>query len=276
MFGNNLMQNFSIRYKFFFAITLVFISACAHLPHDKHDAPVLPEFVFKPTTQLASQVAQTLLAAKTENKKALFVLGAQWCHDSKGLAKNFSTPQMQTILQENYHVLFVDAGYLENGFDLVKQFNLPIYYGTPTVMIVEPSSKEIINRASMRKWLSADKVPLNEYETYFSDYAANTDKTEKVSATMQHYLDTINQFEQQQADRLKAAYKVIGPLLAAYMQSENKKASDEFSHKWGQVADIRFRLQDDIQTLIAQAKNNVNNGVTTPLDMPKYEVFDWE
>lgn len=237
---------------------------------------VLPEYIFTPSANLSSQVKKTLVTAKKQNKLVLLVIGAQWCHDSKSLAQRFSTPQMQKIITQNYQVLFVDAGYLEKGFDVVEQFNIPVYYGTPTVMIIEPNSAKVLNKANMQKWLSADKVPLNEYVEYFDSFATTNEKPIDASQPMQAYLTEINNFERQQAVRLKAAYRVIGPLLKQYIESDNKKASDEFSNKWEQVHDLRYRIQDDIQALIAQAKGNVESGTSAPLTLPTYPAFTWE
>jgi len=263
--------------KFIIILSALLTLSCANseqLAQEKKH--VLTEYVFSPTAELSNQVEQTLLAAKNQNKKALFVLGAQWCHDSKGLAEKFSTPQMQKILQDNYQVLFIDVGYLEKGFEVVKQFDLPIYYGTPTVMVVEPNATKIVNRSTMQKWLSADKVPLAEYEDYFKGFTSSSSEVAETSQEMQSYLNEINAFEQKHALRLKAAYSVIGPLLKQYMESENKKSSSEFSNKWEQVHNLRYHIQDDIQALIVQAKSNVDAGSSAPLILPIYPAFDWE
>jgi len=265
-------------YKLFLVMLCSLLTlSCVNSQHSNlEEKVVLAEYIFTPTTNISSQVEQTLATAKSQNKQALFVLGAQWCHDSKGLAQNFSTPQMQKILQENYQVLFIDVGYLEKGFDVVKQFELPVYYGTPTVMVVEPNSAKILNRQTMQKWLSADRVPLAEYIEYFDNFATSNKVTVEVNKPMQTYLNKINNFEKQQAQRLKIAYGIVGPLLQQYMESDNKKASGEFSNKWEQVHDLRYRIQDDIQDLIAQAKSNVATGSSAPLILPTYPAFTWE
>ncbi len=262
-----------------FIITLctLLTLSCADSNHLVQDeAEVLIEYIFSPTENIDSQVAGVLSAATKQNQKAIFVLGAQWCHDSKGLAQKFSTPQMQKVLNDNYQVLFIDVGYLEKGFDVVKQFDLPVYYGTPTVMVVDPSSAKVLNRSSMQKWLNADKVPLTEYVEYFDSFSSNSNELVETNQAMQTYLSQINKFEQQQAIRLKEAYAIIGPLLQHYMESDAKKSSGEFSNKWEQVHDLRYRIQDDIQALIAQAKINVDKGSSALLDLPTYPAFTWE
>ncbi len=237
---------------------------------------VLPEYIFTPTDKLADQVEQTLVTAKAEQKLALFVLGAQWCHDSKALAKNFSTPPMQQVLSKNYQVLFVDVGYLEKGFELVKKFKQPIYYGTPTVLVVDPSKSQLLNKLTMQKWLNANKVPLNEYLDYFNHLAEKPVVEAEKNKKMLAYIMKINDFEQQQAIRLKKAYGVVGPLLKAYMKSDNKKASTTFVDKWQPVQDYRYNIQTDINALISQAKSNIKTGNKNALEFPIYPAFAWE
>ena len=263
--------------KFIIILFTLLTVACADSKHGSvEESAVLTEYIFTSTTNLNDQITDTLAAAKSQNKQALFVLGAQWCHDSKGLAQQFSTPQMQKILTDHYQVLFVDVGYLEKGFDVANQFGLPVYYGTPTVMVVDPNSAKILNRASIKKWLNAYKVPLNEYVEYFTRFATNNEKPVEVSSAMQTYLTAINDFETQQAIRLKAAYGVVGPLLKQVVESDNKEAPAEFKDKWQQVSGFRSRIPDDIQVLITQAKTNVEAGSSTPLALPTYPEFTWE
>lgn len=240
------------------------------------DIEVMPEYIFTPTNKLSNQVKQALLSAKKDQKLALFVLGAQWCHDSKGLAKNFSTPEMQKILSKNYHVLFVDVGYLETGFELVQQFDLPIYYGTPTVMVVNPETNELLNKSTMRKWLNAYKVPLNEYQEYFSDLSENRNIIKSSNSTMLEYMSQIDTFEKQQAQRLKSAYLVVGPMLKAYVESDDKKTSSSFTDVWKPVQEYRYRVQNDLKALINQAKQNIEQGNTAELTLPSYPAFAWE
>lgn len=276
----NSYRTYSIKNKLLLIIAVLFITSCTQTPKNNHqtstEIKVLPEYVFSPTDNLSLQVEQTIVSAKNQNKKALLVLGAQWCHDSKGLAENFSTPEMQKILIAGYQVLFIDIGYLEKGFDVVQQFNLPIYYGTPTVMVVDPNSLNIVNRASMQKWLSADKVPLTEFVEYFDSFLSTNNALIETNQDMRTYLSQINEFEQQQAVKLKAAYAVIGPLLKKDINDKNKKGSAEFYAMWQQVRDFRYRIQDDIQALIAQAKGNVETGSSAPLILPTYPEFTWQ
>ena len=51
--------------------------------------------VFNYSANPMENVQNTLNMARENNQLALIVLGANWCHDSRGLAKNFATVDMQ-------------------------------------------------------------------------------------------------------------------------------------------------------------------------------------
>ena len=55
-------------------------------------------------------------AALKEDKKLLWVLGSEWCHDSRSLLEKMSSPELAKILADNYRVSLIDVSYLNQGF----------------------------------------------------------------------------------------------------------------------------------------------------------------
>ena len=102
----------------------------------------------------------------------MFVLGAQWCHDSRGLAANFSKPAMQEILQQKYETLFIDVGFLKDRRNVTERFDYPAYFATPTVLIIAPDTKQLLNQSSLQIWQAADSVDFDTYLNQFSDIAS--------------------------------------------------------------------------------------------------------
>lgn len=260
----------------FISLIITTIPVWATDTTEKNVQTVLPEYVFKSSNIVMKQVDETLLLAQKNKQKALLVIGAQWCHDSRGLARNFSTTEMQRIITSKYQTLFIDAGYLDKGFDVVKRFGQPVYYGTPTVLIIDPVTETILNRDSMQKWLNADAIKLNEYIDYFGQFTNDKIFSDNKSTLLAQYLNDIEQFEQTQAIRLSNAYKVLGPLLKAYMQSDKKDASDEFANMWEEVRVMRYNIQSDLKALKEEAETNANKNISLPLSLPSYPAFSWE
>jgi len=220
-----------------------------------------------------------LLQAKVENKKLLLVLGAQWCHDSKGLAAKFSDEKMQKLLTGNYQTLFIDVGYYENGFDVVSRFGMPIYYGTPTVMIIDANTSQLLNADSMQQWLSANSIKIEKYLDYFQSEATKTIEGDngqnKQSVLLKTYHQQITEFSQQQAKRIKAAYNILGPALKQNVVHK-VKFNEENNKIWAQARKLRYNMQNDIIALKNQAKEAAKQKQSITLNFPSYGKFSWE
>jgi hypothetical protein len=78
--------------------------------------------------------------AGADNRLALVVLGANWCHDSRALASRLHRPPLTELVQQHYELVFVDAGFLDKARAVMQQFGVALYYATPTVLIIDPAS----------------------------------------------------------------------------------------------------------------------------------------
>jgi hypothetical protein len=161
------------------SLFLCFIFATSSFAAAGEETKVLESYVFTPTGNPILQAETALSKALAENKYALIVLGAQWCHDSVGLAENFSTDEMQTVLTARYVTQFIDVAYLEDRRDITNLVGYPNYFATPTVLIVDPVSNTIVNMDSLKEWQSADSVDLEIYIEQFSRF--NQEETPQTS-----------------------------------------------------------------------------------------------
>ncbi|WP_417449976.1 thioredoxin family protein [Kordiimonas sp.] len=229
---------------------------------------------FAPSADAMADVDETLAAAKAEGKLALIVLGANWCHDSRGLIDHFDTPEMQKILQEKYKVRLVDVGFLERGSDITRRFGQPVYYGTPTVFVIDPATGAVVNRKGMYQWRAAASIPLSETVAYFSQLTpGSAAQPAPPKANLQAALDAIAAFEKQQAKRIEHAYTILGPLVAL----PREERPDGFYDMWEQVRVLRYKLTDDLTTLRAIARRSAAYSDTEiELKLPTYPPFDWE
>lgn len=238
---------------------------------------VLPEYKFVAKENVLEIIEQKQEQAKQSKKLLMVVMGAEWCHYSRGLAKNFSKPQLHKELIQKYEIEFVDVGFLNKGFDVTERYQQPIYYATPSIMIIEPNSEEVLNLPTLMHWSSADAYPIAEYQDYFINSTFKPTETKLTkNSTFKNYYNQIKAFETQQASRLKQAYGIIGPLLKAYKKSGDKKPSKEFIVKWDEAKEFRTAVPNDINNLLKQAHNNALIGVNPPLLFPSYKEFSWE
>jgi hypothetical protein len=232
---------------------LVFITFCfTLLPTMKaisgDSSVVLPEYVYTPSNTPKEQVETALAKAKAENKYALIVLGAQWCHDSVGLAARFSSDEMQSILSERFVTQFIDVGYFEDLRDITNLVAYPNYFATPTVMIVNPVTNTIENIDSMTIWQSADSV---EMETYIEEFSKwNTNEIKHSPKTTKEN-KVLAEFEKQQSARLQKGYEELGPMLAASEDSseQTNEEKEQFWQLWKEVKTFRTSVQASIHQM---------------------------
>lgn len=229
---------------------------------------------FHPSADAMADVDRTLEAARANDKLALIVLGANWCHDSLGLTDHFSTPDMQRVLSEKYELLLVDVGYLEHGTDIVQRFGHPIIYGTPTVLVIDPETGQQVNEKSMHQWRAAASISLADTIRHFEGLKVSPSAPHSpASPELQTALAEIDAFENAQAARIAVAYEHLSPLIAL----ERKDRPTNFYELWEQVRVMRYKITEDLATLRAIARRqSALDAAEISLDFPSYPKFDWE
>lgn len=248
---------------------LFLLNACASTEDAQHaSGEVLPEYVFSPSDNPVNEVEQLVSKAKQSNKLALVVLGAQWCHDSRGLAENFSKPEMQSILNKRFETLFVDVGFLNDRRDVTSMFDYPAYFATPTVLIIDPASGKLINQSSLTTWQSAYSVPFEDYMQHFSSISSDGQGYKKATGPQADLLDN---FTRTQVDRLYNGYQVLGPLLESDVTGKLDN-TDELNRLWFEVREFRMTLQKDIHALREQLAENPEKALV----IPSYPQQSWE
>ncbi len=238
-----------------------------HTCADEESHIVLEQFTFNPVANPMADVDEAIKGAIKRDKLLLLVLGAQWCHDSRGLASRFSNEKLLDVIESKYHTVFVDVGYLQDRRNITQRFGYPSYFATPTVMVIEPKSEQLLNGDSMDIWAFAASIILEDYIDYFSDDEFHI----KTNSELQNETFTaIQAFANKQAERLNRAYIKLSPMLA---QSDAGDAPDEFVPLWKEVRRFRLALQKDIIELTKEANKT---GTDSNLVFPEYAQFSWE
>jgi len=231
---------------------------------------------FHPSDNVMGGVDQALEKAVAEEKQLLVIIGANWCHDTRGLLNRFAEPSLQNILEDHYIVHLVDAGPLSGGIDVAKRFGLPIYYATPTVLIIDPVTQRLMNEADMHQWRDADSLSFDHTQAYFAAYqtGGNTQVAGPQDNPKLAELDAmIEEFFVAQSARVERGYGIVGPMAA--MAADQRP--DNFVDLWMELRDLRYRLPDDISAMKADVRTRLANGETgVQPQFPEYPAFSWE
>ena len=127
---------------------------------------------FDPSREAMADVDLALALAHSRGVNALLVLGGNWCHDSRGLAAKFETPELTTLIAENYELVWVDVGRRDRNLDVAERFDVTRLVGTPTILIVSPE-ETLLNRDTVNDWRNADSRTLDEAIDYFSQWTTS-------------------------------------------------------------------------------------------------------
>lgn len=201
-------------------------------------------------------VEAALETARAEDKRLLLVLGANWCHDSRGLAHHFRDPELAATLETHYVTRFIDVGWREANQDVPARFGVPALYGTPTVMVIDPEEERLLNRDDRSDWTSAASTPVEEARAWFARWAGEQPTSAGLlegSLTYQAMLIEIEAFEDEEGERLAAAYRDI----ARWRDAPAAERPAEFGALDAEVEDWRRALPRQVRQLKSDARRLV-------------------
>lgn len=182
------------------------------------------------------QLEQQQQLAAQQNKLFMLVLGADWCQDSRALAEQFQQPEFAQQLAQRFVVNYVDVGYLEHGFSVTNYYGQPTYYGTPTVIIIDPVTGRVLNKSDWQQWTNAASYGEQAYRIYFLEQEFEPLPFSAANKA----------FEDYQAQRVRAGFAVAGDMLEAYMESSATEPSAEFSELWAELGRFRNQVFNDV------------------------------
>lgn len=229
--------------------------------------------LYAPSSDAVGDVRQALAAAAGNNRKALVVMGANWCHDSRALAARLQQSPLSDVVSQNYELVFVDVGFLAKGRSVLDELEVAQFYSTPTVLVVDPDSGKVINNEDRHIWGNAYNIDMDSSVDYFEKWAASEAPAED-SAELQKLYAEIDRFERQLAERVAMGYAYVGPKLAARVAGNSPA---DYQVSWDALRDFRMAIPKDILALREEAERRVAAGETdVQLTYPDYPPLAWE
>jgi thiol-disulfide isomerase/thioredoxin len=123
----------------------------------------------------AKAVDTALSSAKAEGKLAVIVFGADWCHDSQGLARVLTSDAFKAEFGARFAVTFIDVGTPQIGqgrnLDLAKRFGIKRLVGTPAMVVISPKGKRLNSKDDAVSWRNADSRPIEAILGWFRKIA---------------------------------------------------------------------------------------------------------
>jgi hypothetical protein len=124
---------------------------------------------FDESVNAGEQVDAALARAQLSDKRVILVMGANGCHDSRGLAGWFAQPRFAAMLEAKYELVYVDVGHRDRNIDIAQRFGLKTIKGTPTVLVLSPQGI-LLNPKSAPKWRNAASRTEEDIFSYFDQF----------------------------------------------------------------------------------------------------------
>lgn len=153
------------------ALSFFAVATTPQLAHADISATDHPEArPFEQSADATEQVDVALARAAITDKRVIVVMGANWCHDSRGLSGWFAQPRFAAMLEPKYEIVYVDVGQKDRNIDIAQRFGIKSIKGTPTVLVLSPDGA-LLNRKSASKWRDAASRAEEDIFVYFDQFA---------------------------------------------------------------------------------------------------------
>jgi hypothetical protein len=222
--------------------------------------------------QIDNSLARARASAVHSNRLLMVVMGADWCHDSRAFIDYLDDPAFAALIAERYLVERVNVGFYDHVRGVVNHWGVPIIYGTPTVLVIEPNSNTVLNRDSLAYWRSADSLGAAAAVRYFGNFQPGPPPpAATLSARLADAFAAIDAYERRQAERLYRAYDDLGDR----MRTLGDAAPDaDFMERWDNVAAMRSGITADLAALREEARAQDRAGADPiRLSYPEYDLY---
>ena len=108
----------------------------------------------------ADFIFETAVAdARDSHRLAVFVFGADWCHDSRALARELTSDAFNREFGSRFAVTFIDVGKPQTGegrnLDLLAELGVSALHSTPALFVVAGDGKAINSAKDAVSWRNA-------------------------------------------------------------------------------------------------------------------------
>jgi thiol-disulfide isomerase/thioredoxin len=107
--------------------------------------PVVERYPYDENANADDAVEAAFARARKSHKRVLIDLGGNWCGDCVVLANIMQLPEVKAFVASHFEVAVVDVGRETKNLQIPARFGVNLAGGVPTVLIVEPDGKTLVD-----------------------------------------------------------------------------------------------------------------------------------
>lgn len=129
--------------------------------------------VYESGVDAGAAIDAALARAEARQVNALLVFGANWCHDSRGLADVLTTnPALAPYAASQFETVFIDVGTRSRNLDQLARFGVEDIFGTPTLVIASAQGATL-NADSVHHWRTVYDAAPADIAAYLARFAGD-------------------------------------------------------------------------------------------------------
>jgi thioredoxin 1 len=97
--------------------------------------------IYPEPTQAHADLAAALKTALQTHKRVLIDFGGNWCGDCQVLDIYMHNAENLRILEDNYVLVHVNIGHMDENVDIANQYQVPLAKGVPAIAVLSETGK---------------------------------------------------------------------------------------------------------------------------------------
>ncbi len=144
-------------------------------------APASAETKWFPEDKHADQtIAAAVAQASASKRYAVIVFGADWCHDSRSLARALTSPAFTSQFGGRFSVTFIDVGKPQTGaghnLGTVAAVGVKDLKSTPAMFVLGGDGKPLNKSKDAVSWRNAESRGQDKILGWFADFVRKQDR----------------------------------------------------------------------------------------------------
>ena len=106
------------------------------------------------------------------SKQPILIFGANWCPDCRIFSGTMSIPKINSYIQDNYEILYIDVKRYEINMDLMEEYGIEPAEGIPRILVFD-KNKNLLNSSRTTEWRTARDRTSQDIFNFFQDMKTN-------------------------------------------------------------------------------------------------------
>jgi len=135
------------------------------------DVPIAVSHPYGDLGDADEDVAAAITRARSDGKRVLVELGADWCVDCIVLANVMRLPALASFVAEHYDVVLVDVGRFNRNTGIAERYNIALRRdGVPAILILD-SAGDLLNRGHTSVLVDARRMQPQAIADWLAQWA---------------------------------------------------------------------------------------------------------